>query len=138
MYRGPDSIMEELVNCWTEGVRECGRADFASESGGDSIQFATRAEEMVIGFRYAKNLNSKIRITVDGEVIDTVSNFCEDGAEGGYIGLYRIFCAKSVRMRSVVIQHLDDNLFFIDYVLYASRSSCLSAREGEIVNRLNF
>jgi hypothetical protein len=138
MYHGADTVIRELSNGWQKEVKEFKRVGYTSQAAGDSIQFETGVAEMTVGFYYGRNVNSKIRIAVNDEVVDTVSNYWTDGLESGYMATYRIFCAPSAIRRTVVITHLDDNPFFIDYVLYASRSTCFSMQEGSIVNMLNY
>jgi lysophospholipase L1-like esterase len=138
IYHSSDSMIKERGNCWQKEIRELGRVKYFSQRQSDSIKFETDVQELVIGFHYAKNMDSKIQITVNGESIDTLSNFWENGNDYGFLGLYRIFLTKSPSQQNVSIRHLDDNMFLIEYMLYASMSSFTGLIEANPINKLNF
>lgn len=103
---------------WARAEDSLGRVGFSSTTRGDSLALTTRARDMVICYRYAKGLDARISVRVDGGPADTVGNHFEADWGGGYLKPFKVPGVDGASRR-VEIVNVSGGAFSLDYVLYA-------------------
>jgi len=104
---------------WAVVEKEDKRIGYSSTSSGDSIVFKTTLNEVTIGYHYWKNLSGHIQVKLDGQIIDTLSNYFAADWGPGFLRLFQVFKQASNSPHTVTITNINNSLFDMQYLLYA-------------------
>jgi len=120
MKTGDTSLSVAALGGWTGTVRELSRLGFISSSPADSLIIGSHTREVTIGYHVSKDHSARMAIFLDNSVIDTVSNYFADDWGGGKMNLKRVFVdLGGSQNHKLTLITLDNDLFTIDYLLYA-------------------
>jgi lysophospholipase L1-like esterase len=115
-----DTLVKVLADSgWVGTTVDYGRFSYQSLHAGESLEFASIAREVTIGYQLSLHTTSRVRITVDSVALDTLSSYFTGGFEGGRMQLVRLFLDSLASAHYIRFTSLDNDTFNIDYVLYA-------------------
>jgi lysophospholipase L1-like esterase len=117
--KSDDPLVVETNSGWTPVEKEYKRLGYTSSNYGDSIVFTTTLNEVTIGYHYWKNLSGRLQVNLDGQIIDTLSNYFAEDWGPGYLALYHVYTQDDNKMRTLTLRNIDGALFDIQYILYA-------------------
>ncbi|HUI92972.1 MAG TPA: SGNH/GDSL hydrolase family protein [Chitinivibrionales bacterium] len=120
MKKADTSLSVAASGGWTDTLRELNRFGFISSHSADSLIIGTHTREVTIGYHVSKDHSARMEILLDNFVVDTVSNYFADDWGGGQMDLKRVFVdLGGSRSHKLTLITLDNDLFTIDYFLYA-------------------
>lgn len=120
MFQPGDSTLAVLENNgWSLAEDGRKRYNLVSQNKGDRLVIKTSAREMTLSFLFSKELNSQMRVSLDGVVLDTLSNYFAQDWGGGYLKPRQIFRNEDKREHAIEFTNLSGGKFDLRYLLYA-------------------
>jgi lysophospholipase L1-like esterase len=120
VMKSTDSLQSvSATGGWTESIGGGNRVSFKSLTGGNALSLASRARELTIGYQLSVNTNSRIMVSVDGVLTDTLSNIWVNGTQGGIMQLWRLYLDSIPAAHTVLFTSADNDTFNINYILGA-------------------
>jgi lysophospholipase L1-like esterase len=104
---------------WAESIGGYNRVSFKSLAAGKILSVASHARELTIGYQLSINTDSRIMVTVDGVLVDTLSNYWVNGVQGGIMQLWRLYLDSIPATHTVLFTSADNDTFDINYILGA-------------------
>jgi hypothetical protein len=120
IYSSRDSILDITVKTgWVPINNKRNRIGFSTNQSGSILEMRSFCREVTLGVISGEQLNSKIQIKVDGVIHDTISNFSKAIPNTAYVKFTRLFSYPKKSSHFIEINALDNDLFCIEYILYA-------------------
>jgi hypothetical protein len=95
------------------------RVGFISSHQGDSLILHTAWRELTLMYWYHEQQNGLLEISLDGQRIDTLSNYFAGGGTAGFMRKARLFLDNNAVDHDIVLHNLANEPFEIRYTIYA-------------------
>jgi len=114
-----DPLAVETNSGFTPIEKEYQRLAYNPSNYGDSIVFTTTVSEVTLSYHYSKYLSGHLQVNLDGQTLDTLSDYFADDWGPGYLLQFQVFTQNDNKRHKITLRNIDSTLFDLTYIYYA-------------------
>ncbi len=117
-HLGDSSLQVQNQTGWVRMEREIGRIGWVAANAGSGLEIRFSGKELTLGYHVSKFGNSLVEITVDGKVLDTLSDYFAGDWGGGVMRLRQLHLSPNPKTVDISLKVLEGTNFTVDYLLH--------------------